>query len=122
MSIKRRWSKEDLREFEVLIKDKLKTARKKLETLQPDKNNENLYSASIKGIGDSAEFKQRENLNQLAIHQYKFIKSLEAALERIKAGTYGVCAVTHELISKERLREVPHTTLSLAAKLQMGKN
>ena len=68
-------------------------------------------------LEDSAEVAEKESLSQLAARQRKFIAELEAALLRIKNDTYGVCVVTGELIDKERLKAVPHTKYSLAAKL-----
>ena len=66
---------------------------------------------------DGADTMEKESMNQLAARQQKFIINLENALVRIKNGTYGVCSVTGKLISKERLRAVPHTTQSIEAKL-----
>ena len=67
---------------------------------------------------DGAETAEKENLNQLAVRQMKFAKNLENALMRIKNGTYGVCIDSGKLISKERLRLVPHTQHSIEAKLK----
>jgi RNA polymerase-binding transcription factor DksA len=64
---------------------------------------------------------EKEYLSQLAARQRKFIENLENALVRIENKTYGICRVTGKLISKERLRAVPHTTLSMEAKLQQYK-
>jgi len=71
---------------------------------------------SFKLLDDGSEVLSREEMNQLAGRQQKFIVGLENALLRIKNGTYGVCRVTGNLISKERLRIVPHATLSIEAK------
>jgi DnaK suppressor protein len=67
---------------------------------------------------DGADTAEKENLNQLAVRQQKFAKNLENALMRIKNGTYGVCIDSGKLISKERLRLVPHTQHSIEAKLK----
>jgi RNA polymerase-binding transcription factor DksA len=67
---------------------------------------------------DGAETAEKENLNQLAVRQMKFAQNLENALMRIKNGTYGVCIDSGKLISKERLRLVPHTQHSIEAKLK----
>ena len=69
-------------------------------------------------LEDGADTAEKENLSQLAARQQKFINNLENALIRIKNGTYGICSVTGRLITKERLRAVPHTTLSIEAKLK----
>jgi RNA polymerase-binding transcription factor DksA len=61
---------------------------------------------------------EKENLNQLAAHQLKFIKNLEAAMVRIQNKTYGICKTSGKLIPKERLRAVPHTTQTIEAKLK----
>ncbi|MDG1099484.1 MAG: TraR/DksA C4-type zinc finger protein, partial [Bacteroidia bacterium] len=66
---------------------------------------------------DGAETFEKENLNQLAGRQLKFIQNLEGALVRIENGTYGVCRTSGQLIPKERLRAVPHTTQTIEAKL-----
>ena len=75
-------------------------------------------SSNSKVMEDGADTAEKENLNQLAGRLQKFANSLEKALVRIKNGTYGVCADTGKLISKDRLRLVPHTTHSLEAKLK----
>jgi RNA polymerase-binding transcription factor DksA len=67
---------------------------------------------------DGADTAEKENLNQLAVRQQKFAVNLENALMRIKNGTYGVCIDSGKLISKERLRLVPHTQHSIEAKLK----
>jgi RNA polymerase-binding transcription factor DksA len=67
---------------------------------------------------DGAETAEKENINQLAVRQMKFAQNLENALMRIKNGTYGVCIDSGKLISKERLRLVPHTQHSIEAKLK----
>ena len=67
---------------------------------------------------EAADVQEREQMSQLAERQQKFIANLESALQRIQNKTYGVCRVTGKLISKERLRAVPHATLSIEAKNQ----
>ncbi|WP_162416387.1 TraR/DksA family transcriptional regulator [Cyclobacterium roseum] len=116
------YSKEELQEFEVLINDKLAVAKEELLQLkrslskQNDSGTDNTASTS-KILEDGADTLERENLSQLAARQQKFIINLENALRRIKNGTYGVCVDTGKLISKERLRAVPHTMHSIEAKL-----
>ena len=75
-------------------------------------------SSTAKVLEDGAETMEKESLNQLAVRQQKFLTNLENALVRIKNGTYGICKESGKLISKERLRAVPHTTLSIEAKLE----
>ena len=75
-------------------------------------------SGNSKVMEDGADTQEKESMNQLAVRQQKFAKSLENALMRIKNGTYGVCIDSGKLISKERLRLVPHTQHSIEAKLK----
>ena len=122
MSEKTRYSAEELQEFEDLINDKLAKAKSELNTLREsltrssDEGTGETFS-SIKTLEDGAETAEKEHLSQLAARQLKFIQNLEKALIRIKNGTYGVCIDTGKLISKERLRAVPHTMHSIEAKL-----
>lgn len=116
------YSKEELQEFEVLINEKLALAKEEFLQLkrslskQNDSGTDNTASTS-KLLEDGADTLERENLSQLAARQQKFIINLENALRRIKNGTYGVCVDTGKLISKERLRAVPHTMHSIEAKM-----
>ncbi len=122
MSEKSRYSTEELNEFEELITQKLDRAREELKILKgslnkTDEAGTDSTSAYTKVLEDGAETAEKENLGQLAARQQKFISNLENALIRIKNGTYGICRETGKLISKERLKAVPHTTLSIEAKL-----
>ncbi len=121
MSEKTKYSDEELREFEQLILSKLEKAKKELHALRTSLTRGSEDSGgsftSIKTLEDGAETAEKEHLSQLACRQQKFINNLENALVRIKNGTYGICADTGKLISKERLRAVPHTTQSIDAKL-----
>jgi DnaK suppressor protein len=72
---------------------------------------------ALKTLEDGADTMEKESLSQLAARQQKFSNNLENALIRIKNGTYGICVDTGKLISKERLRAVPHTTQSIEAKM-----
>lgn len=116
------YSQEELKEFEDLIQEKLTLAKDELVQLKKtlsksnDSGTDNTASTS-KLLEDGADTLERENLSQLAARQQKFIINLENALRRIKNGTYGVCVDTGKLISKERLRAVPHTMHSIEAKL-----
>jgi RNA polymerase-binding transcription factor DksA len=122
---KLRYTDEELVEFTTLIKRKLDEARKDYDLLKQtlantDNNGTDDTSPSFKMIEDGSETLSREETAQLAGRQEKFIKHLEDALLRIRNKTYGICRVTGRLISKERLRLVPHATLSIEAKQQMG--
>lgn len=121
MSDKTRYTNEELKEFEDLILEKLENARAELNTLKGSLNRESGdtggSSSSVKTLEDGADTAEKEQLSQLAGRQQKFINNLENALVRIKNGTYGICVDTGKLISKERLRAVPHTTQSIDAKL-----
>ncbi len=119
---KTRYSDEELKEFEELILNKLDKAKAEFKILKGTLNKSNdegtdTTSGNTKVLEDGADTAEKENLSQLAARQQKFINNLENALIRIKNGTYGICSVTGKLISKERLRAVPHTTQSIEAKL-----
>lgn len=116
------YSQEELREFEVIIHQKLTVAKEELSSLKESLSKKNDsgtdYTASTsKLLEDGADTLERESLSQLAARQQKFVINLENALIRIKNGTYGVCVDTGRLISKERLKAVPHTMHSIEAKL-----
>lgn len=116
-----RYSDEDLKEFEALILEKLQQARQDLDQLRrslshEDDNSTDDTSPTFKMMEDGSETMSREETAQLAARQEKFIHNLENALMRIKNKTYGVCRETGKLIAKERLRLVPHATLSIEAK------
>ncbi|MCH7401460.1 TraR/DksA family transcriptional regulator [Belliella kenyensis] len=116
------YSPDELKEFEEIILQKLSVAKEELNSLKQtlsksnDSGTDNTASTS-KLLEDGADTLERESLNQLAGRQQKFIINLENALVRIKNGTYGVCVDTGKLISKERLKAVPHTMHSIEAKL-----
>jgi RNA polymerase-binding transcription factor DksA len=120
---KQKYSAEDLKEFEVIIKSKLEDTNAELKYLREALNRKNdtgtdATSGNSKVMEDGAETAEKENINQLAVRQMKFAQNLENALMRIKNGTYGVCIDSGKLISKERLRLVPHTQHSIEAKLK----
>lgn len=122
MAQKNKYSDEELKEFEALILEKLEKAKNELNVLKEslthnnDESTDSTYS-NTKTLEDGADTAEKEQLNQLAARQLKFIGNLENALIRIKNGTYGICIDTGKLISKERLRAVPHTQHSIEAKL-----
>jgi DnaK suppressor protein len=116
-----RYSDRDLKEFETLIHEKLAQAKSDLDELRQSLSHEGDNSTddtspTFKMMEDGNDTMSREEVAQLAARQEKFIISLENALLRIKNKTYGVCRVTGKLIPKERLRLVPHATLSIEAK------
>ena len=124
---KTRYSDEELAEFKVIIKEKLEQARKEYDTLRKvimhnGSNDIEDTTPSFKTVEDDGAYQlSKEEASQLAQRQYKFIQNLEAALVRIENKTYGVCRVTGKLIPKERLRLVPHATLTVEAKEMLAK-
>ncbi len=125
MAEKDRYSDAELEEFKELINFKLSEARTDLEGLRgslsyKDDHGTEDTSPSFKMMEDGSETLSREEMSQLAIRQEKFITHLENALTRIQNKTYGLCRVTGKLIQKERLKAVPHATLSIEAKQAQG--
>jgi RNA polymerase-binding transcription factor DksA len=118
---KLRYSDADLAEFKELILAKMEKAKADLELIKSaymnDLNNgTDDTSPTFKAFEEGSETMSKEANSQLAIRQEKFIRDLKNALIRIENKTYGVCKVTGKLISKERLRVVPHATMSIEAK------
>ena len=116
-----RYSDVELAEFKELIDKKLDRANRELDFLSESILNPNEHGTddthqSNKLLDDTSYSLEKENLSRLADRQRKFITSLENALIRIENKTYGICRETGKLISKERLRAVPHATLSIEAK------
>ena len=120
-----RYSDEELEEFKVLILEKLERAHKDLELLSENVsrsgNSANDTAHTFKILEEGSNVLSKEENSQLAARQYKYIQNLENALRRIENKTYGICRVTGKLIPKERLRAVPHATLSVEAKLGQKK-
>ncbi|BDX37471.1 molecular chaperone DnaK [Tenuifilaceae bacterium CYCD] len=121
MGEKTRYSDEELAEFKELILQKLEKARKDYEILKSaitmsGSNDTEDTSPTFKVLEEGASTLSKEEAGKLAQRQQKFIQHLEAALVRIENKTYGICRETGKLISKERLRAVPHATLSIDAK------
>jgi DnaK suppressor protein len=119
---KTRYSDKELQEFRELITNKLNIAREELTVHQQYLSNMNANGTedsvgSYKNLDDGSATHSKENISQLAARQKKFIENLEAALIRIENKTYGICKVTGKLIPRERLMVVPHTTMSIEAKL-----
>lgn len=118
---KTRYSDEELKEFRDIIMEKLDKARKEYEELRAaitnaDGNDVTDTSPTFKVLEEGASTLSKEEAGRLAQRQMKFIQNLQSALIRIENKTYGICRETGKLIPKERLRAVPHATLSIEAK------
>jgi len=119
--LKIRYSDKDLAEFKALIEVKIEKAKSHLDLLKSSymndgNNGTDDTSPTFKAFEEGSETMSKEANTQLAIRQEKFIRDLKNALLRIENKTYGVCRVTGKLINKERLKLVPHATLSIEAK------
>tara|TARA_Y100000588_G_C14081584_1_gene850395 strand:- start:380 stop:805 length:426 start_codon:yes stop_codon:yes gene_type:complete len=119
--VKERYSDAELAEFKALIKGKIAKAQEQLEIYQnayknDGNNGTDDTSPTFKAFEEGSETMSKEANSQLAIRQEKFIRDLKNALNRIENKTYGICRVTGKLIAKERLKLVPHATLSIEAK------
>ncbi len=119
--IKVRYSDKELEEFRTIIDEKIEKAKKHLELLKSSymndgNNGTDDTSPTFKAFEEGSETMSKEANTQLAIRQEKFIRDLKNALLRIENKTYGICRVTGKLINKERLKLVPHATLSIEAK------
>lgn len=126
MADKTRYSDEELQEFKVIIDEKLATARHDYSTMMRqlmnvDNNDVDDTSPTYKALEEGSVTQSKEELMSQAARLQKFIQGLEAALVRIQNKTYGIDRITGELIPKERLRIVPHATLSVQSKLK-GKH
>jgi RNA polymerase-binding transcription factor DksA len=122
MADKRRYTDKELVEFKEIILQKLAKAKHDLEILKnaithEDGNDTQDTSPTFKVMEEGANVYSKEQAGRLAQRQDKFIKHLESALVRIENKTYGICRESGKLISKERLRAVPHATLSINAKM-----
>ena len=119
------YSDEELQELKQIILEKLAEAKAEYKYLREivtgSGNGTDDTTPTFKSVNEGAETLSKEEVGQLAQRQYKFIQNLEAALVRIENGTYGVCRMTGKLIPKERLRLVPHATLTVEAKEMMNK-
>lgn len=118
-----KYSDKELQEFKQIIIRKLDEARKDYELLKStlshkDDHGTDDTSPTFKLLEDGSDVLSKEETAQLAGRQEKFIQSLQNALVRIENKTYGICRITGKLISKERLRSVPHATLAIEAKLE----
>ncbi|PTL32714.1 molecular chaperone DnaK [Prevotella sp. oral taxon 376] len=121
METKKRYSDEELEEFRTIINQKLEIAHESYDKMMrqlmnQDTNDVDDTSPTYKALEEGSLTQTKEELTTMAYRQQKFIQGLEAALMRIENKTYGVDRLTGELIPKERLRAVPHATLSVASK------
>ena len=116
-----KFNDKELLEFKALIKEKITKAKEQLELIESayrnDSNNgTDATSPTFKAFDEGSEVMSKETSSQLAIRLEKFIRDLKNALVRIENKTYGICRVTGKLINPERLKLVPHATLSIEAK------
>jgi len=124
MAEKTRYSDEELEEFRQIIMAKLEKARRDYDVLKASITHEDNNDTMDTSFPPSRCWKRvqphctKEEAGRLAQRQLKFIQHLQAALVRIENKTYGICRETGQLISKERLRAVPHATLCMEAKLK----
>ena len=121
MAEKTRYSDDELQEFKEIINEKLKLARRDFNQMMEqlrnaDNNGVDDIAPTYKTLEEGSASQSKEEIAQMANRQQKFITGLEAALVRIENKTYGIDRMTGELIPKERLRVVPHDTLSVASK------
>ena len=126
MNEKVRYSDEELQEFKSIINDKLVLAKRDYDQMMrvlmnKDGNDVDDTSPTYKVLEEGSATQTTEELIQLASRQQKFIQGLEAALIRIENKTYGIDRITGKLIPKERLRAVPHATLSVESKQNRKK-
>ncbi len=121
MAEKLRYSDEELLEFKNIINEKLRLARRDFNSMMQqlmnaDGNGVEDTSPTYKALEEGSASQSKEEIAQMANRQQKFIQGLEAALVRIENKTYGIDRITGQLIPKERLRIVPHATLSVESK------
>ena len=119
--VKERYSDKHLEEFRAIILEKIESAEHQLKMYEEAYNNlsgngTEDTAPTFKAFDEGSETMSKEANSQLAIRQEKFIRDLKNALIRIENKTYGICRVTGKLIGKERLKLVPHATLSIEAK------
>ena len=125
MTEKKRYSDEELEEFKQIILSKLELAKRDYQQMMDTLSNKNGNDVddtmpTYKILEEGSMTQTKEELTTMAARQQKYIQALQAALVRIENKTYGICRVTGKLIPKERLRAVPHATLSIEAKQARG--
>ena len=118
----KRYSEKELLQFRKVIMDKMEIAKMNREVLKntfsrADDHGTEDTSPAFKMMDNGSDVDGKEEIAQLALRQDKFIRDLQNALIRIQNKTYGICRITGQLIPKERLLSVPHTTLCIDAKL-----
>jgi RNA polymerase-binding transcription factor DksA len=116
------YTESELKEFEAILQQKLKITNNEIEFIsrtlsRKDDNGTDSTAVGSKTLEDGADMREKERLNQSSGRLKKFASQLEAALIRIKNGTYGICKDTGKLIPAQRLRAVPHTRQTIEAKL-----
>ena len=121
MAEKLRYSDEELQEFKNIINEKHRLTRRDFNSMMQqlmnaDGNGVEDTSPTYKALEEGSTSQSKEEIAQMANRQQKFIQGLEAALVRIENKTYGIDRITGQLIPKERLRIVPHATLSVESK------
>ena len=121
MTTQTRYSDEELEEFKLIINEKITLAKESYndmirQLMNADSNDVDDTTPQYKALEEGSSTQSKEELVNMANRQHKFIQGLEAALIIIKNKTYGIDRITGELIPKERLRAVPHATLSVASK------
>jgi RNA polymerase-binding transcription factor DksA len=127
MSEKTRYTDEELEEFREIINEKLSLAQRDYDQMMrvltnQDSNDVDDTSPTYKALEEGSATQSKEDLIQCAARQQKFIQGLKGALQRIENKTYGIDRITGKLIPKERLRAVPHATLSVESKqMEKGK-
>lgn len=124
--LRTKYTDAELQEFKEIIEKKLEVAKEDLELLTEAYSNTSEHgtndtSPTFKVLEEGQQVLSKEENSRLAARQLRFIQNLDNALVRIENKTYGICRVTGKLISKERLRAVPHATLSIEAKLNQAK-
>ena len=121
---KTRYNADELKEFKLLLNGKLEAAKVEYNSYVNQLSGKNTEGGTLNGsltsMEHGAESEEKETMNRMAARQAKYIKNLEYALIRIENGSYGICSDSGKLISKERLRAVPHTTQSIDSKMKQN--
>ena len=122
MAEKTRYTDEELEEFKAIIEEKLVLAKRDYDQMMnalmnKDSNDVDDTSPTYKALEEGSASTSKEEIISLAARQQKFIQGLKAALVRIENKTYGIDRITGKLIPKERLKAVPHATLSVESKM-----
>ena len=126
MAEKTRYTDEELEEFRSIINEKLALAKRDYDQMMrvltnQDSNDVDDTSPTYKALEEGSSAQSKEDLISMASRQQKFIQGLKAALVRIENKTSGIDRITGKLIPKERLRAVPHATLSVESKMMSSK-